>query len=447
MLKALSISVLLGPLSCGHVPPNQNNYHSSHDGAATCFVAAMQPSANTEGTNQHEPNAEDKLIHWLSSLVDVRSTDILIVIFTGVLAVKTSGLHKETAALREIADQQRTDLASSVEVARDSARAAQKSADVAEKALIDLERPYLFLGLVVPHYSYVSPAGTPLEVQYKIDSFGRTPATISHIMIKTFISTTIEPDIGTASPFRLDGAMHVARGESRQMPTIPIGFIKSDIWREIMGNNKSLFFTGQIFSSDIFGNSYEDGFAVRTALPAGQGRLGFTAEGCGKYNYKKKIWEGKANLPFFRSLPAPKRKPVDNIAEGNNTDVLSGQARDNRLDELRCRLRWSHKLTHERRSVTRELASSLFGYIFVMVLCALQELAECFGAPTNIVHPKNPPPPGPTGSQPRSTAGYLYFTNGPDVYLSALEIQLLYYSSFRRSSIKLFSVDLRCLLD
>jgi hypothetical protein len=56
----------------------------------------------------------------------------------------------------------------------------------------------------------------------------------------------------------------------------------------------------------------------------------------------------------------------------------------------------------------RSSISSLLSFLFAAMLYALQRLAKLMRAPGDIVDPKNPPAPGPTGEKPRSADGYLY---------------------------------------
>ena len=55
--------------------------------------------------------------HWLDSFFELKLTDLVIAIFTVVLAIKTSGLFVETAGLRAAAEKQSQDMERSIRAA------------------------------------------------------------------------------------------------------------------------------------------------------------------------------------------------------------------------------------------------------------------------------------------------------------------------------------------
>ena len=64
---------------------------------------------------------------------------------------------------------------------KDSAAAAKKSADVAESALLNLERPYIFVedAKVIRPPSENPRPWDPTEIEFKFKNYGRTPATVT----------------------------------------------------------------------------------------------------------------------------------------------------------------------------------------------------------------------------------------------------------------------------
>jgi hypothetical protein len=113
-------------------PPADQNASRSGDTEHKANAPTPQQSA----TVLHEKTA-------LETFFELKLTDVLLVIFTAVLAYKTSGLFTETAGLRDAAEKQRLDSLRSIEVAEAAARAAQKSADTGERALFVAYRPLI----------------------------------------------------------------------------------------------------------------------------------------------------------------------------------------------------------------------------------------------------------------------------------------------------------------
>ena len=60
------------------------------------------------------------------------------------IALYTFALSDSTKALRDAAEQQKSDMLESLRIAREAANAAKKSADIAESSLVKLERAFVF---------------------------------------------------------------------------------------------------------------------------------------------------------------------------------------------------------------------------------------------------------------------------------------------------------------
>jgi hypothetical protein len=90
-------------------------------------ATVQQPQADKDCDARAEAKkrALESLLERVNSFFDFRITDAFLVIFTWILAVKTSGLFTETAGLRRAADEQRTELLRSVKAAENSANAAK----------------------------------------------------------------------------------------------------------------------------------------------------------------------------------------------------------------------------------------------------------------------------------------------------------------------------------
>jgi len=179
-------------LSYSEPPATYYNNHTHNDQHGSIFAIKLQTTSDTKSTQTHKPNAEEKLMDWLSGLVDFRLTDFLPVIFTWVLATKTSGLYDETAAMRTVMDEQRSDMLRSIEATEILAAAAWQSADVAERSLFELERPWLFLdGAAVKIRDDNKP--NSWIVRFNWNNVGRSPAIIQDSIAIVANKKILEP--------------------------------------------------------------------------------------------------------------------------------------------------------------------------------------------------------------------------------------------------------------
>lgn len=104
-----------------------------------------------------------------------------VALFTAVLTFFTGLLFVATCGLWYMAVRQARDMKDSIAVNKVSADAAKKSADVGERALTHLERPYLFLTYERPDFSSVGDGAMSFRVRFKFKNYGRTPAIIRHV--------------------------------------------------------------------------------------------------------------------------------------------------------------------------------------------------------------------------------------------------------------------------
>jgi hypothetical protein len=76
-----------------------------------------------------------------------------------------------------------------------AANSAKRSAKVAERALLDLEGPYIFVSSIELASRFIRPQGGILapHVALKLKNYGRTPATINSIEIRLIISQREAP--------------------------------------------------------------------------------------------------------------------------------------------------------------------------------------------------------------------------------------------------------------
>ncbi|MGB6436975.1 MAG: hypothetical protein WBF59_23445 [Bradyrhizobium sp.] len=81
--------------------------------------------------------------HWLDSFFELKLTDLVIAIFTVVLAIKTSGLFVETAGLRAAAEKQSQDMERSIRAATDAVGTAIAANQIATTTSQQQLRAYL----------------------------------------------------------------------------------------------------------------------------------------------------------------------------------------------------------------------------------------------------------------------------------------------------------------
>ena len=148
---------------------------------------------------------------------NVKLTDILIAVFTIVLAWKTSGLFKETAGLRTAADQQALDMKAAIEASRESATAATRQAETAERSLTHLERPYIFVFGV---NRIEEDEDGDFFIRYSVANYGKTPAILDSV--KTSIFHTMRGEILNAASVPDSHPLSVS-------PIIQSGEIRNDL--------------------------------------------------------------------------------------------------------------------------------------------------------------------------------------------------------------------------
>lgn len=113
-----------------------------------------------------------------------------IAIFTFVLAISTVLLWLDTNGLRRQAAKQSEDMEQSLKIGKIAAEAANKSAEVAEKSLERLERPFLFIYDLTP--VDVAPLANNKCIWFTLQNYGRFPAIIGLAKIVARITTNSE---------------------------------------------------------------------------------------------------------------------------------------------------------------------------------------------------------------------------------------------------------------
>jgi hypothetical protein len=148
LFGALALGFIIGGLSASKEIPHQQHAQrpsAAQGGAESQSTAISEPHAeqsSAKAGDKKEPHG-NTVFGWIANFFEVKLTDLLIAIFTVVLAVKTSGLFRETAGLRSAADRQALDMQASIKVAQDAANAAKRAADIAERAIVEGDRAWI----------------------------------------------------------------------------------------------------------------------------------------------------------------------------------------------------------------------------------------------------------------------------------------------------------------
>lgn len=269
--------------------------------------AQFQPIANApelkpeNGESENpKPGGEQKA--WYDRFIFDHVTDWLLVIFTAILASKTTGLFRETAGLNEstrklweTGEAQRTlfentaadqirEMKASNAAAQASADAAMKSAELAEFAIEAGESPYLYP---------VMQAGGPLDLPgkdgdtrrpYVLHNYGRSVAIILEIYQDCFYSGRKPEPIPFPPPQRVGSIPFIvgAGEDSMQIRFEPMSKVSREGPDDRTGNGCLI---GQVRYADVFGNQFLTGynyiFSDRVRAPAAVYSVG--------YNYRRKL--------------------------------------------------------------------------------------------------------------------------------------------------------------
>jgi hypothetical protein len=196
--------------------PSEQQTHRPRDNqgpAASKPSAIPQSHAQQEGANTD--GGEHAVKEHVLEFFNVKLTDLLIAIFTIVLAWRTSGLFKETAGLRSAAEQQALDMKAAIAASEKAANAATSQAETAARTLADLERPYVYVSNLSP----VMRGDNRDEyfVEYEVANYGKTPAILEAVSVGFETDPNgkiaVPPFVWDGHP--LDAARILAAGERR----------------------------------------------------------------------------------------------------------------------------------------------------------------------------------------------------------------------------------------
>jgi hypothetical protein len=217
---------------------------------------------------------------------------LLLMIFTGVLAIATIGLGGATVLLYATGEKQfKFAMRSAVRQSRDmkaSIAAANRSAAVAERALTDLEAPFVEVKIRDVGLTHNVESG---RLSFSFINYGRTPARIlefDDILESVIIGETPTPPgpesrRGRAMPYGVFSPPN--GGECEEFGKV---VLRSELSGEPAGphnlEDRALYFIGYVTYCDIFENVFTVGFC----LLYDPMRARWSFRGDEKYNYHRK---------------------------------------------------------------------------------------------------------------------------------------------------------------
>jgi hypothetical protein len=122
-----------------------------------------------------------------------------------------------TGVLGYFAYRQASDMKESIAAAKDSADASVKAANIAERTLTELERPYVFVQ--TPKFAPNAFPGRPDRIQYILKNYGRTPAIVR--WFTAAVRTTGQPPKLLWNEI-FNGQVILASGEEREFKVVGV---------------------------------------------------------------------------------------------------------------------------------------------------------------------------------------------------------------------------------
>jgi hypothetical protein len=190
-----------------------------------------------------------------------------------------------------------------------------RSVRVAERALTELERPFLALEIVDPAIEEITEGEKPSRqvklsrLDFRFRNVGRTPAFIHERMdqialMDELLPAALDPNAGNG--MELPYGVVIPAGEKSvvyQSQQFPADVLLDAIFKS--GANKHFVFHGYVRFSDIFSNNHVTGFCT---VYSEYDRT-FILAGGEEYNYTKTIERAsKGAFAFFRWLTKPWRE-------------------------------------------------------------------------------------------------------------------------------------------
>jgi hypothetical protein len=245
-------------------PPSQNRAASK----ATALQSLPEKNPTDEQHGNSEKNGGE---FWSAKLTDwlLAAFTLALVIFTRRLYKATAGLFTETAGLREAAAEQSRDMKASIAAASRAADAANKSADIAERALTELETPFLSIKIIDTGItrSYGKMGHDFQIIRFCVVNYGRTPARLIELADRFAlldINAGLPPEANPQSATRNQmpyGVIAPPSGESQEFTNTVFGAMANALITDSLPlQTKAIFFYGFIRYLTIFNEVYRLGF-------------------------------------------------------------------------------------------------------------------------------------------------------------------------------------------
>jgi hypothetical protein len=233
------------------------------------LAASPGPTTSAQGTGQPSPEACPPPAHLVAgSITDAwtdvghlitRDRDDITALATLVVAVFTGTLWWTTKGMMQVAEDQRRDSLEAIAASKLAAEAARKSAEVAERAFLEHERPWIFRSTV-----QMTPRGTPdvsandwwISITWK--HVGRTPALITacEFRFQDIEALTDSPDYSQCEQVGVRPSL--AAGED--FPTPPVGLGRHRMRPD--GTARQVVMYGRLTYTDMAGREHHSGFAL-----------------------------------------------------------------------------------------------------------------------------------------------------------------------------------------
>jgi len=205
-------------------------------------------------------------------------------IFVAYLTYRTIGrqasiMEGTLAQMKVDAGSRAVETQSQLKIATDTAQAAQKSADIAERTLTELESPFLypviradtveaqFKGFVL--YD-ATPGWAAPTITFTIKNFGRTPALVRSVAAEFDQLTEIAANAreGILEDLVVDPVLEPGKETERRFERTIASKVDLDAHKKIAAGQSMLWLYGKVLFSDIFGFEYVQHFSFVYLYPA-----------------------------------------------------------------------------------------------------------------------------------------------------------------------------------
>jgi len=137
-------------------------------------VRAYAQKDEQETAAERKEKSEKAIVDWWTIKIGLFTLFILVA-QTIAFALQARRLRQTIETMKRIADDQRSDVAASIAIARDSAEAAKKTADTTEDELVSGHRPWVIVSNLVPTTTFRT-KNDRLRFKFSLKNVGKTPA-------------------------------------------------------------------------------------------------------------------------------------------------------------------------------------------------------------------------------------------------------------------------------